>query len=76
MLNERLACAFNLHSDLIASTRLQVKLKYSLIIAVTCTTFSLLSILIGSSFVPTIAIVKGDPDGGDKDNQDSVRRVA
>ena len=30
----------------------------------------------GSSFVATIAIVQGDPDGGDEDNQDGVRRVA
>ena len=38
-------------------------------------TFSLLSILIGSSFVVAIAIVQGDLDGGDKDNKDGVRCV-
>ena len=28
-----------------------------------------------TSVVTTIAIVLGDPDGGDEDNQDGVRRV-
>ena len=38
--------------------------KYNMIqfIAVTCLAFSLLTVLIGSSFVAIIAIVQGDPD--------------
>ena len=45
-------------------------------IALTCLAFSLLSIPIGSSLDAAIAIVQGDPDGGDEDNQDGVRRAA
>ena len=67
----------NLHQDLIEPTILQKgsTIQFDLIV-LTCPGFSLLSILIGSRFVATIAIVLGDPDGGDEDDQDVVRRVA
>ena len=46
------------------------------LIALICLAFRLRSVLIGSSFVATIAIAQGDPDDGDKNNQDGVRRAA
>ena len=35
--------------------------------------FSLLNTLIDSSLVATIAIIQGDPDGGDEDSRNGVR---
>ena len=41
--------------------------SYLNLMAVSCRTFSLLSILIDFSFVANIAIVQSDPDGGGED---------
>ena len=44
--------------------------------AVSCQTFSLGYVLTGYDFDAAIRIAYDDPDGGDKDSQDGVCRVA